>query len=136
MLVLSHRNRGINNGFSNMLLNPFMPTGAFNICCPRDCVSRHNGGPAGAPLKPLRDDSALTPWTLRHLVHTLTAPTLGNAAKIFKGKKCFTFHWLVRTKSAAKIFILLLKNKVAYMRCQPRSESNILFLNTCNEPMQ
>ena len=30
-----------------------------NICCPRDCVSRHNGGTAGAPLKPLRDDSAL-----------------------------------------------------------------------------
>ena len=23
--------------------NPFMPTGAFNSCCPRDCVSRHNG---------------------------------------------------------------------------------------------
>ena len=38
----------------------FMPTVAFNICCPRDCVSRHNGGPTGAPLKPLRDDSALT----------------------------------------------------------------------------
>ena len=37
---------------------PFMPTVAFNICCPRDCVSRHNGGTAGAPLKPLRDDSA------------------------------------------------------------------------------
>ena len=36
-----------------------MPTVAFNICCPRDCVSRHNGGTAGAPLKPLRDDSAL-----------------------------------------------------------------------------
>ena len=32
---------------------------AFNICCPRDCVSRHNGGTAGAPLKPLRVDSAL-----------------------------------------------------------------------------
>ena len=32
--------------------NPFMPTGAFNICCPRDCVSRHNGGTSGAPLKP------------------------------------------------------------------------------------
>ena len=30
--------------------NPFMPTGAFNICCPRDCVSRHNGGASGAPL--------------------------------------------------------------------------------------
>ena len=40
--------------------NPFMPTaGAFNICCPRDCVSRHNGGTSGAPLKPLRVDSAL-----------------------------------------------------------------------------
>ena len=36
-----------------------MPTVAFNICCPRDCVSRHDGGTAGAPLKPLRDDSAL-----------------------------------------------------------------------------
>ena len=40
-------------------INPFMPTVAFNICCPRDCVSRHNGGTAGAPLKSLRDDSAL-----------------------------------------------------------------------------
>ena len=39
--------------------NPFFPTVAFNICCPRDCVSQHNGGTAGAPLKPLRDDSAL-----------------------------------------------------------------------------
>ena len=39
--------------------DPFMPTVAFNICCPRDCVSRHNGGTAGALLKPLRDDSAL-----------------------------------------------------------------------------
>ena len=36
-----------------------MPTGAFNICCPRDCVSLHNGGTLGAPLKPLRVDSAL-----------------------------------------------------------------------------
>ena len=40
-------------------INPFMSTVAFNICCLRDCVSRHNGGAAGAPLKPLRDDSAL-----------------------------------------------------------------------------
>ena len=39
--------------------NPFMPTVAFNICCPRDCVSRHNGVTSGAPLKPLSDDSAL-----------------------------------------------------------------------------
>ena len=46
------------------LINPFMPTVAFsqqssNICCPTDCVSLHNGGTSGAPLKPLRDDSAL-----------------------------------------------------------------------------
>ena len=34
-----------------------MPNGAFNICCPRDYVSRHNGDTSGAPLKPLRDDS-------------------------------------------------------------------------------
>ena len=40
-------------------LNPLMPNGAFNICCPRYCVSRHNGGTSGAPLKPLRVDSAL-----------------------------------------------------------------------------
>ena len=38
---------------------PLMPSGSFNICCPRDCVSRHNGGTSGAPLKPLRVDSAL-----------------------------------------------------------------------------
>ena len=31
----------------------------YNICCPRDCVSRHKGGTSGAPLKPLRVDSAL-----------------------------------------------------------------------------
>ena len=41
-------------------VNPLMPSGAFNICCPRDCVSRHNGGTSGAPLKPLRVDSALS----------------------------------------------------------------------------
>ena len=29
-----------------------MSTGAFNICCPRDCVSRHNGGTSGAPIMP------------------------------------------------------------------------------------
>ena len=30
--------------------NPFMPTGAFNICCPRDCVSGHNGEGACPPF--------------------------------------------------------------------------------------
>ena len=41
-------------------LNPFLPTVAFsqlssNICCPRDCVPRHNGGTSGAPLKPVQN---------------------------------------------------------------------------------
>ena len=45
-------------------VNQFLPTVAFsqlssNMCCPRDCVSRHNGGTSGAPLIPPRDDSAL-----------------------------------------------------------------------------
>ena len=58
-------------------INPFMPTVAFNICCPRDCVSRHNGGTAGAPLKPLRDDSALRALsTLRGLRGAPAVPPL------------------------------------------------------------
>ena len=38
--------------FTNLKLNPFMPTVAFNICCPRNWVSRHNGGVADAPIIP------------------------------------------------------------------------------------
>ena len=58
-------------------LNPLMPTGAFNICCPRDCISRHNGGTSGAPLKPLRVDSALKALsTLRGLRGAPEVPPL------------------------------------------------------------
>ena len=50
--------------FILLFLKPFVPTVAFsqlsfNIFWPRDYVSRHNGDTTGAPLKPLRDDSAL-----------------------------------------------------------------------------
>ena len=61
---------------------PFLPTVAFsqpssNICCPKDCVSRHNGGTSGAPLKPLGDDSALrTLSSLRGLRGTPEVPPL------------------------------------------------------------
>ena len=55
-LILS---QDLTGNFCVPFINPFMPISAFNICCPRDCVSRHNGGNSGAPLKPLRDDSAL-----------------------------------------------------------------------------
>ena len=63
-------------------LNPFVPTVAFsqlssNICCPRDCASRHNGVTLGAPLKPLRDDSALRALsTLRGLRGAPEVPPL------------------------------------------------------------
>ena len=49
-------------------LNPFVPTVAFSqpilptiptFAVRETDVSRHNGGTSGAPLKPLRDDSAL-----------------------------------------------------------------------------
>ena len=45
-----------------------------SICCPRDCVSRHNGGTSGAPLKPLRDDSALMCQTISHSSGALLFP--------------------------------------------------------------
>ena len=41
-----------------LLFNPFLPTVPTFAVRETD-VSRHNGGPSGAPLKPLRDDSAL-----------------------------------------------------------------------------
>ena len=68
----------IQHGYSlRHSFNPFMPTSAFNICCPRDCVSWHNGGTAGAPLKPLRDDSALRALsTLRGLREAPEVPPL------------------------------------------------------------
>ena len=47
------------------------------MCCPRDCVSRHNRGTAGGPLKPIRDDSALRALsTLRGLRGAPTVPPL------------------------------------------------------------
>ena len=78
---LDGKNDGQWFGNSSLLtappLSPFMPTGAFNICCPRDCVSRHNGGTSGAPLKPLRDDSALRALsTLRELRGAPAVPPL------------------------------------------------------------
>ena len=39
-------------------LNPFLPT-VLTFAVRETVVSRHNGGASGAPLKPLRDDSAL-----------------------------------------------------------------------------
>ena len=61
--------------------NPLMPVGNYSyqffICCPRDAVSRHNEGTSGAPLKPLRVDSALRALsTLRGLRRAPAVPPL------------------------------------------------------------
>ena len=60
---------------------PLMPVGNYSyqffICCPRDCVSQHNGGTSGSPLKPLRVDSALRALsTLRGFRGAPEAPPL------------------------------------------------------------
>ena len=71
------------SGITHMVpcVNPLMPVGNYSyqffICCPRDCVSRHNGGTSGAPLKPLRVDSALKALsTLRGLRGAPEVPPL------------------------------------------------------------
>ena len=60
------------------------PSVAFNICCPRDCVSRHNRGTAGAPLKPLRDDSALI--TKVSLKKNLNASPTNSSIRVMENK--------------------------------------------------
>ena len=42
----------------HLFINPFLPTVPAFAVRETD-VSRHDGGTSGAPLKPLRDDSAL-----------------------------------------------------------------------------
>jgi len=43
------------------------------MCCPRDCVSRHNGGTSGATLKPLRVDSALRALSTNSALRALSS---------------------------------------------------------------
>ena len=48
-------------------------------------VSRHNGGTSGAPLKPLRDDSALRALSsLRGLRGALEAPPLCRETSVYR----------------------------------------------------
>ena len=62
MILRNNHNRTPKSGilFTDIcmqdLFNPFMPTGAFNICCPRDCVSltanvERNGGHKWVKIK-------------------------------------------------------------------------------------
>ena len=57
-------------------LNPFMPTGAFNICCPRDCVSRHNGGASIVDINIIVDSALRALSTLRGLRGAPEVPPL------------------------------------------------------------
>ena len=83
--LVSHRKK------KKKILNPLMPGGNYSyqffICCPRDCVSRHNGGTSGAPLKPLRVDSALC--TSARIVYTEGAVL--KTSKVFQTKIENTF---------------------------------------------
>ena len=56
--LLTERNNGRRHNFPHNALNQFLPT-VQTFAVRETDVSRHNGGTSGAPLKPLRDDSAL-----------------------------------------------------------------------------
>ena len=51
-LGCDEQGRGLRGLHPPRCFNPLMPNDAFNICCLRDCVSRHNGGTSGAPIMP------------------------------------------------------------------------------------
>ena len=63
-------------------LNPFLPTVPTFAVRETD-VSRHNGGTSGAPLKPLRDDSALRALSsLRGLREATEVPPLSRETSV------------------------------------------------------
>ena len=92
-----------NNGYCNLVLivfsqgytstihagvrlrNTLFCSHRSNICCPRDCVPRHNGG---APLKPLRDDSVLRALSsLRGLRGAQTRSNIHTFSGVFIDKR-------------------------------------------------
>ena len=76
-LALAHR-RNVVRG-STSVINPFLPTVPTFAVRETD-VSRHNGGTSEAPLKPLRDDSALN-WSHPLLQLRLALPHLRNVVR-------------------------------------------------------
>ena len=84
----------------DQLINPFMPTGAFSICCPRDCVTRHNGGTSGAPLKPLRVDSALKALSTLRCPHYAERRSLSDS-------KCWLFLWLKKPFTNTQTYLCI-----------------------------
>ena len=73
-------------------------TETSNICCPRDCVSRHNGGTSGAPLKPLRVRQYFQYWNNGAFRHVETCTK----------QACY---WLAEGKQT-----LLVNNKPAWYK--------------------
>ena len=119
-----------------------MPSGAFNICCPRDCVSRHNGGTSGAPLKPLRVDSTLRALsTLRGLRGVPEGPPLCRETSVSRtanvgtvGMNGLTAWWLLLSSSYSNFFLLFYSNCLLlllfYSNCCCRTVivANVVFL--------
>ena len=96
------------------------------MCCPRDCVPRHNGGTSGAPLKPLRVNSTLRAQsTLRGLRRAPKVPPLCRETSFFRtanvgtvcmsGLKC-TVECIV-VHSAAQNFLQYCRQRRNYILC-------------------
>ena len=55
-ILLALEIKSFNHTAAQLDFNPLMAIGnnscQFNICCPRDCVSRHNGVTSVPPLNP------------------------------------------------------------------------------------
>ena len=106
-----------------------MRSGSFNICCPRYCVSRHNGGTSGAPLKPLRVDSALRALsTLRGLKGAPEVPPLCRETQ-FLGQQmlsaqfgingiigCVCYWRVIHSKREQNLFPFHFSNRMEYDR--------------------
>ena len=77
------------------IFNPFLPTVAFNICCPKDCVSRHNGG----------DDSDLRALSSLRGLRRYRSPfqqMLERWAKIGRENATVGKNWLQKRNSGQK----------------------------------
>ena len=102
-------------------INPFMPTVAINIYCQRDCVTRLNGGTAGAPLKPPRVDSALRALSsLRGLrghpryPHYAERRSLSDSTCWNGGNKWVNARRLLQIFGSCLVFYLRIRNCLVY----------------------
>ena len=105
------------------------------MCCPRDCVSRHNGGTSGAPLNPLRDDSVLRALSsLRGLRGAPEGPPLCRETLVSRTENVGTVgkNGLMRTCSTPYLVtIFLISNCIRYDNTKRWKIINMMRLNYC-----